>query len=64
MRLQLRADFLNAFNHTQLGPDGIQNVCGALAEGTCAIGGGDPFGRITSTRNPREIQLGLRLGWN
>ncbi len=64
VRLQLRADFLNAFNHTQLSPDGIQNVCGALAEGTCSIGNGDPFGRITSTRNPREIQLGLRLGWN
>jgi hypothetical protein len=64
VRLQLRADFLNAFNHTQLLPDGIQNVCNALAEGTCALGGGDPFGRIISTRNPREIQLGLRLAWN
>ena len=64
VRLQLRADFLNAWNHTQLSPDGIQNVCSALVEGTCALGGSDPFGRITSTRNPREIQLGLRLGWN
>jgi hypothetical protein len=64
VRLQLRADFINAFNHTQLSPNGIQNVCNALAEGSCALGGGDPFGRITSTRNPREIQLGLRLAWN
>jgi hypothetical protein len=64
LRLQLRADFLNAFNHTQLSPEGIQNVCNALTEGTCALGDTDPFGRITSTRNPREVQLGLRLSWN
>ena len=34
-----------------------------LVPGHLRAGGGDPFGQITSTRNPREIQLGLRLGW-
>ena len=52
-RLQFRADFINAFNHTQLSPDNIQNVSGTAT-----------FGQITGTRNPREIQLGLRLTWN
>ena len=60
--LQLRADFLNAFNHTQLDPAAIQNVCVATS-GTCAVEGSS-FGQITATRSPREIQLGLRLSWN
>jgi len=63
-RLQFRADFINAFNHTQLDPAGIQNTCAAsLANPTCAVAG-NAFGQITSTRSPREIQLGLRLTWN
>jgi Carboxypeptidase regulatory-like domain len=64
MRLQLRADFINAFNHTQLDPGGIQNVCAASVDNpTCAVAG-STFGQITATRSPREIQLGLRLTWN
>ncbi len=63
-RLQLRADFINAFNHTQLDPNGIQNVCAAsVSNPTCAVTG-STFGQITSTRSPREIQLGLRFTWN
>jgi hypothetical protein len=63
-RLQLRADFINAFNHTQLDPGGIQNVCAAsLSNPTCAVAGSS-FGQIMATRSPREIQLGLRLTWN
>jgi Carboxypeptidase regulatory-like domain/TonB dependent receptor len=63
-RLQLRADFINAFNHTQLDPSGIQNVCGAsVGNPTCAVLGSS-FGQITATRSPREIQLGLRFTWN
>ena len=42
VRLQLRADFLNAFNHTQLSPDGVQNVCNALAEGDLRARGRRP----------------------
>jgi hypothetical protein len=63
-RLQFRADFINAFNHTQLDPTAIQNVCTvAVTDATCAGSSGN-FGRITGTRAPREIQLGLRLSWN
>jgi len=63
-RLQFRADFINAFNHTQLDPNGIQNVCApAQGEASCAAAG-SAFGQITATRSPREIQLGLRFTWN
>jgi hypothetical protein len=62
LRLQLRADFINAFNHTQLDPGAIQNVCTASA-GNCAVEGSS-FGRITGTRSPREVQLGVRLSFN
>jgi hypothetical protein len=63
-RLQFRADFINAFNHTQLDPNLIQNTCAAsVTNPTCAVAG-NAFGQITGTRNPREIQLGLRLTWN
>jgi hypothetical protein len=64
LRLQLRADFINAFNHTELDPNAIQNVCAArVSDPTCAVTGSS-FGQITATRSPREIQLGLRLTWN
>ena len=63
-RLQLRADLINAFNHTQWDPTNIQNVCSVAATATsCAASTGN-FGRITGTRAPREIQLGLRFTWN
>jgi hypothetical protein len=63
VRLQLRADFINAFNHTQLDPTAIQNTCPSNPAPTCVVAGSS-LGQITATRNPREIQLGLRLGWN
>jgi hypothetical protein len=63
LRLQLRADFINAFNHTQLDPTAIQNVCPSATTATCVVAGSS-FGQITGTRAPREIQLGLRLSWN
>jgi len=63
-RLQFRADFINAFNHTQWDPALIQNTCSvATTANSCAASTGN-FGRITGTRAPREIQLGLRLTWN
>lgn len=58
-RVQFRADFINAFNHTQW--NGVDNGCGASLT-TCVVPG-DTFGTITSTRNPREIQLSLKLYW-
>ena len=55
-RLQFRADFMNAFNHTQFLD--VDTSCSGTT--TC-----NPtrFGQVTSTRPPREIQLGVRLDW-
>lgn len=61
VRLQFRADFINAFNHTQFDPNSIQNVCTAGADLTCTTAG--RFGQLTNTRAPREVQLGVRLSW-
>jgi hypothetical protein len=63
-RLQFRADFINAFNHTQWTT--VDNACSAASTVTlnrCDIGGTDTFGQITNTRAPREIQLSLKLYW-
>ncbi len=50
MSLQFRAEFFNAFNHAQF-----------VGLGMTA---NDPnFGRITSARNPRYIQFGLKLNF-
>ncbi len=63
VRLQFRADFINAFNHTQFDPNSIQNTCPSTTAPTCVVAGNN-FGRLTGTRAAREIQLGLRLIWN
>ena len=63
-RLQVRADLINAFNHTQWDPTNIQNVCSVAVSATSCAGSTGNFGRITGTRAPREIQLGLRFTWN
>lgn len=47
-RLEFRAEFFNAFNHTE-----FNNVDSQLSDGN--------FGAITSAHDPREIQLGLKL---
>jgi hypothetical protein len=52
LRLQFRADFINAFNHTQLDPAQVQNSTTQAR-----------FGQIVGTRAPREIQLGFRVSW-
>lgn len=63
-RLQFRADFINALNHTQFDPGSIQNVCTvATTAADCTASTGD-FGKLTATRNPREIQLGIKFFWN
>lgn len=61
LRLQFRADFINAFNQTQFDPATIQNTCTSGADLICSATG--PFGQLTGTRAPREIQLGFRLMW-
>jgi hypothetical protein len=63
-RLQFRADFINAFNHTQwLNVDAACSAANTVTLDRCDIGGTDTFGQITSTRAPREIQLSLKLYW-
>jgi hypothetical protein len=57
-RVQFRADFINAFNHTQW--LAVDNACGTSLT-TCV--GVDTFGTITSARLPREIQFSLKLFW-
>ena len=60
-RLQIRADFINAFNHTQFLE--VSTYC--LGSVTCGPepDKGTDFGAVTSARPPREIQLGIRLNW-
>lgn len=48
--LQFRFDFLNVFNHVNLG-----SVDNNLADAT--------FGTVTSALSPRQIQLGLRISF-
>jgi len=50
LRVQFRADMINAFNHTQ-----FTTVDASMANST--------FGQVTGARAPREIQLGLKLYW-
>ena len=56
-RLQFRADFINAFNQTQFLD--VNTEC----FGTTQCDPRGRFGQVTSTRPPREIQLGVRLNW-
>jgi hypothetical protein len=52
--LELRSDFNNAFNHTQL--------IGNVQQGGMNNNAADPhFGQINSAYDPRTIQLGLKL---
>lgn len=50
VNLQLRAEFFNIFNHTNF--NGINTTFGSGS-----------FGRVTSARDPRIVQLGLKLGF-
>jgi Carboxypeptidase regulatory-like domain/TonB-dependent Receptor Plug Domain len=63
VRIQLRADFINAFNQTQWLSDpvatGLDNTC-TQAIGACNVAG-DRFGQLLLTRAPREVQLGLKV---
>jgi hypothetical protein len=58
--LQFRAEMINVFNQTQFLD--VLTVCDSAA-GACGMSGSGGFGRMVSTRPPREIQLGMRLNW-
>jgi hypothetical protein len=63
MKLEFRAEFFNIFNHANfLNPNTINNGDGTFASGGLGtnINSGQ-FGQITSTFDPRIIQLALRL---
>jgi hypothetical protein len=63
VRVQFRADFINAFNQRQWLADplanGLDNTCTASVT-SCTVAN-DSFGALLNTRAPREIQLGLRV---
>ena len=65
LRLQFRADLINAFNQVNWASDpsatGLDNTC-TLNLAACAVPG-DTFGQLIAVRSPREIQLGLKLYW-
>jgi hypothetical protein len=65
MRLQFRAELINAFNQRQWLADptvtGIDNSC-TVSVTSCTVTT-DRFGQLLSTRAAREIQLGLKLYW-
>jgi hypothetical protein len=62
-RLQFRADFINAFNHTQWTT--VNADCSGTTDvtQTCASFLNSTVGQITAARAPREIQLSLKLYW-
>ena len=61
-RLQFRADLINAFNQTQFLD--VSTYCASLCgTTTCESLGPSGFGKVTSTRPPREIQFGVRFDW-
>ncbi len=66
MRLQFRAEFINAFNQRQwladpAGQRPRQHLHGL--DDRRATSPTDRFGQISATRAAREIQLGLKLYW-
>ena len=65
MRLQFRAEFINAFNQVQWLADpnvgGLDNTC-TSSNTTCSVAA-DRFGQIIATRAAREIQLGVKVYW-
>jgi hypothetical protein len=65
MRMQFRAELINAFDQRQWLSDpavnGLDNTC-TFSNTSCNVAG-DRFGQIIATRAAREIQLGLKLYW-
>ena len=65
VRLQFRAELINAFDQRQWAADpnvvGLDNTC-TFSNTACNVTG-DRFGQIIATRSAREIQLGVKLYW-
>lgn len=65
IRLQFRADFINAFNQVNWAADptasGLDNTC-TTSVTSCTVTT-DTFGQLIGVRAPREIQLSLKLYW-
>jgi hypothetical protein len=60
--VEFRADFLNMFNRTVLGPDQGGDQYDSSLQGNNIDWGQGSFGKLTSQGNyPREIQFGLKL---
>jgi hypothetical protein len=55
--IEFRAEFFNAFNHTQFGAPGWLGAGGIGSNVTTPA----TFGVITATKDPRQIQLALKL---
>lgn len=60
-RVQFRADFINAFNHTQWTT--VNADCSGVVSTASTCATGTTVGQITGARNPREIQFSLKLYW-
>ncbi len=56
LRMQFRGEAFNAPNHTNLAA-----ASGSFTAGANGLNANDAFGRITSARDPRRIQLALKL---
>lgn len=65
IRLQFRADLVNAFNQVNWASDpsatGLDNTC-TTSITSCTVAT-DTFGQLIAVRAAREIQLGLKLFW-
>jgi hypothetical protein len=62
LRLQLRFEGFNAFNHGS--PNGVNTTCAgsALAPNPLACNGGNPaFGEVSGYHDPRTLQLGAKF---
>jgi hypothetical protein len=59
-RLQFRAEFFNAINHTQFASINTSFVPLNVATGSNADPS-SPFGSVSSTRSPRQVQFALKL---
>ena len=65
VRLQFRADLINAFNQVNWaadpGANGLDNTCTSSVT-TCQVAS-DRFGQLIAARAAREVQLGLKVYW-
>ena len=63
-RIQFRAEMINAFNHTQFTMAAAGMACPNTATSLSCVVAGSRFGQLTGTRNPREVQFGIRVSWH